>query len=68
MKNNMPLTLRLTNWEQEELRKKAVEINKLLVKDGKQPLKDSEIAHEILKRAIPAMRLSASGELMLEIE
>ena len=37
----MPTNLRFTTWEQDELRKKAVEINKLLVKMGKQPLRAS---------------------------
>lgn len=63
MRSDMPVTLRLNDWEQDEIRKKAVEINKALVKAGKQPLKDSELTHEILKKAIPQVRVSASGEI-----
>ena len=66
--HNMPTNLRFTTWEQDELRKKAVEINKLLVKMGKQPLRDSEIAHKILEKSIPYVRLSASGEIVVEPE
>ncbi|EMZ8988640.1 hypothetical protein AAHH55_006561, partial [Pseudomonas aeruginosa] len=45
----MPTNIRLTQAEQEALRKKAVEVNKELVKRGLQPLKDSEIVHAFLE-------------------
>ena len=44
--------LRLTDEEEELLRKKAVEINKALINKGMQPVKDSELAHAVLKQAI----------------
>jgi hypothetical protein len=64
----MPATLRLSNTEQEVLRQKCIEINKLLVKQGRMPIKDSELAHFILESATPCAKVSASGELMLELE
>lgn len=64
----MPATLRLSNTEQEALRKKCIEINKLLIKQGRMPIKDSELAHFILENATPCAKVSASGELMLELE
>lgn len=48
----MAKSLRLSDEEQELIRKKAVEINKVLVSKGIEPLKDSELAHEILKQGL----------------
>lgn len=62
----MPSTLRLTDWEQEELRKKCTEINKLLIKEGKPPLKDSELAHEILKISIKQAKLDRNLNIYIE--
>ncbi len=62
----MPSTLRLTDWEQEELRKKCTEINKLLIKEGKSPLKDSELAHEILKISIKQVKLDRNLNIYIE--
>lgn len=64
----MPATLRLSNTEQEALRQKCIEINKLLVRQGRMPIKDSELAHFILENATPCVKVSASGELTLELE
>jgi len=38
------------------------------VKQGRMPIKDSELAHFILENATPCARVSASGELTLEME
>ena len=43
----MAKSLRLSEEEQELIRKKAVELNKSLVGKGLEPLKDSELAHEL---------------------
>ena len=64
----MPTNIRLTQAEQEQLRKKAIEINKLLVKQGMQPLRDSELAHKILEKSVPYAQLTASGEVVLVLE
>jgi hypothetical protein len=64
----MAATLRLSNGEQEALRQKCIEINKLLVKQGRMPIKDSELAHFILERATPCVKVSASGDLTLDQE
>jgi len=63
---NMPATLRLSNAEQEALRQKCVEINKLLIKKGRQPLKDSELAHFVLDNATVLVQVSAEGDLKIE--
>lgn len=64
----MAINLRLSDWEQNELRKKCTEINKLLIKDNKEPLKDSELAHAILKKAIGNARLDKNYNIYIEEE
>ncbi|OCX95271.1 MAG: hypothetical protein BFD77_08020 [Pseudomonas sp. CO183] len=67
-KLTMPATLRLSNAEQEALRQKCIEINKLLVKQGRMPLKDSELAHIILDKSVPCVQVNSMGEVVLELE
>lgn len=64
----MPKSLRLTEAEQELLRNKSVEINKLLIKAGKEPIKDSELAHEILTKGAECVRVNTKGEIYLETD
>jgi hypothetical protein len=68
MRDQMPTNVRLTQAEQEALRKKAIEINKELVKRGLQPLKDSELVHAFLERAISSLEVSASGQVVMHLE
>lgn len=63
----MPTNIRLTKEEQEKLRKKAIEINKLLVKEGLEPLKDSELAHKLLEISITYASVKKSGEVFLDL-
>ncbi|MWK56682.1 hypothetical protein GO594_11960 [Pseudomonas otitidis] len=64
----MPTNVRLTLAEQEALRKKAIEINKELVKRGMQPMKDSELVHAFLEKAIGSLEVSASGQVVMHVE
>lgn len=64
----MPTNIRLTQQEQEQLRQKAIEINKLLVKQGRQPLRDSELAHKILEKSVTCAQLNSNGEVVLVFE
>lgn len=61
----MPMTIRLNDKEQEDIRKKAVEINKLLIQKGMQPLKDSELVHIIIEKSISYLEVTAKGEVKL---
>lgn len=63
MSRDMPTNIRLSQSEQETLRKKAVDINKELVKRGMQPLKDSELVHAFLEKAISNLEVTASGAI-----
>lgn len=61
----MAKTVRLSEDEQEKIRKKAVEVNRVLVSQMKQPLKDSELIHQILTLAIERIEVSKSGNIIL---
>ena len=61
----MAKTVRLSDEEQELIRKKAVMLNKKLMEKHKQPLRDSELVHAVLELALEKIEVSASGELML---
>jgi hypothetical protein len=55
--------LRIKEVQSENLRKKCIEINKILISMNKEPLKDSEIAHKILDIGIKNIFVSKYGEL-----
>ena len=48
----MSKMFRLTDEEEELIRKKAVEINKTLISKGKEPIRDSELTLRLLKLAL----------------
>lgn len=62
----MGKTVRLSDAETELLRQKAIEINKLLVKNGHPPLRDSELIHKILEKSLPYVQLGKDGEIVVE--
>lgn len=64
----MAMTVRLNDREQEGLRKKCVEINKLLIQRGMQPIKDSELVHIILEQTIAYAELTPSGNIKIRTE
>ncbi|MDO7214402.1 hypothetical protein Q5M47_03155 [Acinetobacter nosocomialis] len=61
----MAKTIRLSETEQEKIRNKAVEVNKKLVEQMKQPLKDSELVHVILQEAIERLEVTKSGKVII---
>lgn len=61
----MTTSIRLTENEKELLRKKAVEVNQQLIKKGKQPLRDSQIIHKILEKALPVIEVGESGDIII---
>lgn len=61
----MATTLRLKDGEQERIRKKCIEINKILVRHERAPLKDSELVHILLDLALDMCEISRSGEIIL---
>lgn len=66
--DGMATNVRLTQGEQEAIRQKAIEFNKLLIKQGRQPMRDSELVHKILEKSVPYARLTESGDVVIESE
>lgn len=61
----MASQLRIKEAEQEKIRKKSIEINKLLVREGKEPLKDSELVHIIIDLGLDMVEVNRKGEIVL---
>ena len=63
----MATNVRLNEMEQEAIRKKCIEINKLLIGNNKEPIKDSELVHKILDLSITYVRVNNKGEIYLDM-
>ncbi len=61
----MPMTIRLNEEEQDGIRKKAVEINRILIQKGKQPIRDSALVHIIIEQAIDLIEVTSSGDVRI---
>ena len=55
--------LRLNDEEVEKVREKAIEINKKLIRLEKEPVKDSELMHVILRLGTENIIVNKNGEL-----
>lgn len=63
MVNKLIKMLRINEIESENLRKKCIEINKILISLNKEPLKDSEVAHILLEKGMKNVTVNKYGEL-----
>ncbi|MEB3766501.1 hypothetical protein FXN70_01890 [Acinetobacter sp. MD2] len=61
----MVQSVRLNDKEQEMLRKKAVELNKVLIQKGQQPIRDSEVVHILIEHGIDLIEVGNSGNLII---
>ncbi len=59
----MAITVRLNDKEQEMLRKKCIELNKLLINRNLMPIKESKLVHIILEQCINETELTTSGQV-----
>lgn len=59
----MAITVRMSDKEQEMLRKKCIELNKLLINRNIMPIKESELVHIILEQCIDETELTTSGQI-----
>jgi hypothetical protein len=48
----MPKSLRLSKDEQQRLAEKRIELNQRLVRMGKEPITDTDLAHFIIEKAV----------------
>lgn len=60
------MMIRLNQKNQELLRQKAIEINKILVKNSKQPLRDSQIMSKIITLGLKNTKWANDGEIYLD--
>lgn len=58
--------LRIKEDQAESLRRLAINANKKLVQLGKEPLRDSEIAHRLLNEAIKRAIVDEDGKLTIK--
>lgn len=65
--DNMVTAVRLTREEQELLRKKCIEINKLLIKANQMPLRESELVHKILEKTMTCIDVNNKGEIIFDL-
>jgi hypothetical protein len=61
----MVQSVRLNDQEQELLRKKAVELNKVLIQKGQQPLRDSELVHILIEEGLDLIEVGNSGKAII---
>lgn len=61
----MVQSVRLNDEEQELIRKKAVELNKILIQKRQQPLRDSELIHILIKEGLELIEVGTSGNIII---
>ena len=59
----MSKMLRLTKAEEKILTEKCVEINKILIMSGAQPVKESELLHIVLVDTIKRIKINKRNEV-----
>lgn len=64
--NKMSKMFRLSKDEDKKLQRKSIEINKVLIKMEKAPMKDSELLHQILCDAIDKIQVTKNGAITIE--
>lgn len=57
--------LRIKEEQEEKIRLIAISANKKLIQLGKEPLRDSEIAHLLLNEAIERAQINNDGEIQI---
>ena len=64
----MAKTFRFTDEEEQALNETALKINRDLVKEGKKPLRDTEIFHELIKQTLldGIIEVTRDGNLRIE--
>jgi len=63
--HTMVKSVRINDEEQEKLRKKAVELNKVLIQKGQQPLRDSELVHILIAEGLDQLEVGNSGQVKI---
>lgn len=59
-------TLRIKESQEEKIRQLAISFNKKLVQMGKEPMRDSELVHELINEALNRATLNEHGEIIIQ--
>lgn len=59
-------SLRIKEEQEESIRRLAINVNKKLIQLGREPLKDSELAHILLNEAIKRAHIGEDGEITIK--
>lgn len=63
----MPKTVRLSKKEANDLYRKCVELNKVLITKNRMPVKESELVHVIFSKTINHMRVDQEGNIYVDV-
>lgn len=61
-----PMMLRLSKKEEKAITDKCIDINKVLIAEGCQPVKNSELIHIILTDVIKRIKINKRNEIEVE--
>lgn len=65
-KEYTPMMLRLSKTEEKAITDKCIDINKVLISEGCQPVKNSELIHVILTDVIKRIKINKRNEIEVE--
>lgn len=58
--------VRLSVWEQTEIKNKCLEINEELIRQGEEPIQSSKLVHIILELGIARTKIKDKGRIIIE--
>lgn len=61
-----PMMLRLSKKEEKAITEKCTDINKILITEGCQPVKNSELLHIVLTDVIKRIKINKRNEIEVE--
>ncbi len=64
---SVPSTLRLKPKEQDLLRAKSIEINKMLITNDHAPMTESELAHMLLELTLKHVKADKDGRIFVDL-
>ncbi len=58
-------SIRLKTHEEELLRRKSIEINKVLINSNRRPMTESELLHEVITEALMRTEAGTKGRIVV---
>lgn len=65
MSENTPQNIRITTKEQQKIKKKLLEINKLLAKQDKETYTFSKLVHIVIENGIDKIKIDKNGKITI---